>query len=177
MTDEGMIDFMQETNNVEFNIEKFSGGDEGNSEIKISPLTGNPIELLEDFIDEKKDDWRYLKRILQSIVELTPDDSRELMKRTFNYILKSNLTSAWIYGGLREIFEIFTPNLSNYERWMFIQTVVESFHNVDETVNLYTPSSSVEDFCATISKDDQLLLKRGYLRLISNARELDQWFW
>ncbi|MBK8663168.1 MAG: hypothetical protein IPN18_15755 [Ignavibacteriales bacterium] len=54
MTDEGMIDFMQETNNVEFNIEKFSGGDEGNSEIKISPLTGNPIECLKILLTRRK---------------------------------------------------------------------------------------------------------------------------
>lgn len=161
-----IIDFMQETNNIDFNIEKLSEVKDDYAEKENIPLKGIPFELLQKFIGNSGEDWRYLKRIIDSALESYPERTEEIIREVFPFVLKSISLTVLGYGGVKELYEILIPKLSVCERWMIVQSCVDALYDKDKYASLYSISRVIEELCLTLCHNDLHLLEKGYSRLI-----------
>lgn len=161
-----IIDFMQETNNIDFNIEKLSEVKDDYAAKEPIPILNDPFEILQEYIENNGEDWRYLKRIINSALESNPGRANEVVRKAYSYVMKSFSNVVLGYGGVKEIFNFLIPRISINERWTLANRLLEVIYDKEDEWNFHTIAKILEELCLALSQNDLYLLERGFNSIV-----------
>ncbi len=158
--------FVENSNPIEFNIEKLSNIDENKISVKNFNLADSAEKLIEEFLRSSKQDIDHLVSVIQILEKERPTNYRILLNKIVKITFEYENQSYWRYNGLQRIYEQLIPLITNSEKWKIAHNILQSFLNTDRYKSFQSLGETFDYFCLYFCIENLVLLKDGFHRLL-----------